>query len=110
MESGHQLLYSTKIADNPISPALIPLTERSQALYSLCVAVQCFLSGRMEMLYERYDSALAKFRIELERSGEEFKDSTIAAGLLLCTLGVSSMRHDSSPARRIQVDDPDKPG
>lgn len=47
----------------------------------------------MEMLYQRYDSALTTFRIELERSGEEFKDSTIAAGLLLCTLGVGC--HDS---------------
>ncbi|KAH8760569.1 hypothetical protein F5883DRAFT_619221 [Diaporthe sp. PMI_573] len=88
LESGHQVLYSTKTAENFISPALTQLSERSQALFTLCVAVQCFLSGRMEMLYQRYDSALAKFRIELESSGEAFKDTTIAAGLLLCTLGM----------------------
>lgn len=87
------MLYSTKIEENPISPALNQLSERSEALFTLCVAVQCFLSGRKEMLYQRYDSALAKFRVELESNGEGFKDSTIAAGLLLCTLGVSC--HDS---------------
>jgi hypothetical protein len=97
LESGHRLLYSTNIEENPIGPALNQLSERSEAIFTLCVAVQCFLSGGMELLYQRYDSALAKFRIELQSSGERFKDSTIAAGLLLCTLGVCS--HDP-PATR----------
>jgi hypothetical protein len=38
--------------------------------------------------YEYFDAALTKFRSELRRNETYLEDGTLAAGLLLCTIGV----------------------
>jgi len=66
------------------------LSQDSEALHAVCVALQATISvGERSYVLESLDKALGKFRVELSRSTDCLHDATLTAGLLLCSIGVS---------------------
>lgn len=70
----------------PILPALC---ERSETLYTVCVACQAYLSyGADPTFYDFYSEALSKFRDIIDHPLKTTDEALINAALLLCTIGL----------------------
>ncbi|RAK77916.1 Zn(II)2Cys6 transcription factor [Aspergillus fijiensis CBS 313.89] len=91
LTSGVNTLHSTT-TDDPASllGAQLPtLSQQSDALYFICLALQVSISDDIgSRFFEYYDAALNHFRSELAHSASYLPDGTLAAGLLLCSVGV----------------------
>lgn len=84
------MLHSTTVNDSVLLPLLPQLCEQSKALYAICLAFQVTLTPEMRpRFFEYFDAALNRFRSELATSLTSLEDGTLAAGLLLCSIGVS---------------------
>ena len=84
------MLHSTTVNDNMLLPLLPQLCQQSRALYAICLAFQVTLTPKMHpRFFEYFDAALNRFRTELSTSLTSLGDATLAAGLLLCSIGVS---------------------
>lgn len=82
-----------------LQPRLPGLCQESNALYNICLTFQLSLSGTdTPQFLEYFDTSLREFRSELARS-TTLSDGTLAAGLLLCSIGVST-RNSSYFVRR----------
>ncbi|KAL2867092.1 Zn(II)2Cys6 transcription factor [Aspergillus lucknowensis] len=65
------------------------LCQKSEALYRICLALQVLITpSRSDQFFEYFDTALKRFRLELDQNAAELADGTFTAGLLLCTIGV----------------------
>ncbi|KAJ0415429.1 C6 finger domain protein [Aspergillus carlsbadensis] len=91
LSSGINILHSTTVHDveNLLGSRLPTLSQQSGALYTICITLQISLKPALEMhFFEYFDAALTKFRSELQQNEPYLEDGTLAAGLLLCTIGV----------------------
>ncbi|KAL3457553.1 hypothetical protein BJX64DRAFT_295852 [Aspergillus heterothallicus] len=91
LSSGINILHSTTIHDveNSLGARLPSLCQQSEALYSICITLQISLNPDLKTHFlENFDAALIRFRTELSRNDAYLEDSTLAAGLLLCTIGI----------------------
>ncbi|KAH8698739.1 C6 finger domain protein [Talaromyces proteolyticus] len=89
LTTGINLLHAATIDDIPLVPAIPQLCMESEALYPICLAIQCHVSPNLESEFlEYFNVALSKFRSELARSSMILGDANLAAGLLLCTIGL----------------------
>jgi hypothetical protein len=94
MRSGINILHASPIdATCPerltLASNLPRLSQESEALYAVCVALQATISvAERSYVLESLHAALGKFRMELSRSTECLHDATLTAGLLLCSIGV----------------------
>ncbi|KAL4864264.1 hypothetical protein BDV12DRAFT_205846 [Aspergillus spectabilis] len=91
LSSGINILHSTSVHDveNLLRLRLPTLAQQSDALYFICITLQVSLTPVMKPhFFEYFDAALTKFRSELSRNNTYLKEGTMAAGLLLCTIGV----------------------
>jgi hypothetical protein len=80
--------------ENLLKARIHTLIQQSSALYTICITLQISLKPELKMhFYEYFDAALTNFRSELRRNETYLEDGTLAAGLLLCTIGV---RHSCS--------------
>ncbi|PYH46925.1 Zn(II)2Cys6 transcription factor [Aspergillus saccharolyticus JOP 1030-1] len=91
LTSGVNTLHSTTAKDpvNLLAAHLPVLCQQSSALYYISLALQasiCYDIG--PQFFEYYDAALNHFRTELAHSTSYLPDGTLAAGLLLCSVGV----------------------
>ncbi|XHG09637.1 hypothetical protein AWENTII_012683 [Aspergillus wentii] len=90
LTSGVNILHSTTVddGDNVLPSHLPELCQKSEALYSICLAFQASLSKDIKSrFFEYFDAALSMFRIELANSVSCLEDATLTAGLLLCSIG-----------------------
>ncbi|BCS27819.1 Zn(II)2Cys6 transcription factor [Aspergillus puulaauensis] len=91
LSSGINTLHSTTVHDEQtlLKPRLPVLCQQSEALYTICIALQASLSREPTARSLEYlDIGLNKFRAELSTSEHHLEDGTLTAGLLLCTIGV----------------------
>jgi hypothetical protein len=91
LSSGINILHSTTVHDveNLLRLRLPTLRQQSDALYTICITLQISLKAELRThFFEYFDAALTKFRCELRRNETCLQDGTLAAGLLLCTIGV----------------------
>ncbi|KAL6230957.1 hypothetical protein BDW75DRAFT_244367 [Aspergillus navahoensis] len=91
LSSGINILHSTTVRDgeNPLKQRLSALCQQSEALYRICITLQVLIRSDLKpRFFEYFDAALNKFRSELAQSETHLEDGTLAAGLLLCTIGV----------------------
>ncbi|KAL2854838.1 hypothetical protein BJY01DRAFT_204879 [Aspergillus pseudoustus] len=91
--SGINILCAGKV-DDPgcIFRNHLPiLCRQSEALYRICLALQVLVSPcRSDQFFEYFDTALKRFRLELDGTGTaQLADGTFTAGLLLCTIGMT---------------------
>ncbi|KAL3496404.1 C6 finger domain protein [Aspergillus germanicus] len=91
LSSGINILHSTTVHDveNLLKSRISALIHQSSALYTICITLQISLKPELKMhFFEYFDAALTKFRSELRQNETYLEDGTLAAGLLLCTIGV----------------------
>ncbi|KAL3447796.1 C6 finger domain protein [Aspergillus insuetus] len=91
LSSGINILHATTVHDveNLLKARIHTLIQQSSALYTICITLQISLKPELKMhFFEYFDIALTKFRSELRRNETYLEDGTLAAGLLLCTIGV----------------------
>ncbi|RAL07398.1 Zn(II)2Cys6 transcription factor [Aspergillus homomorphus CBS 101889] len=89
--SGVNTLHSTETNDprSLLGAQLPELCQQSDALYFICLALQVSINEDIRpRFFEYYDAALNHFRTELAHSTSYLPDGTLAAGLLLCSVGV----------------------
>jgi hypothetical protein len=94
LSSGINILHSTTVDDvgDLLGKHLPMLCQQSEALHAVCLALQASLCSKADVrqqFFTYFDRALSLFRTELGKSLDRFGDGTFAAGLLLCTVGVS---------------------
>jgi hypothetical protein len=94
LSSGINTLHSTTASDagDLLGKHLPMLCEQSEALHTVCLALQASLCSQpsiREKFFAYFDRTLSVFRTELGNSAHQLGDGTFAAGLLLCTIGVS---------------------
>ncbi|KAH7369570.1 hypothetical protein BKA65DRAFT_544300 [Rhexocercosporidium sp. MPI-PUGE-AT-0058] len=88
--SGHHTLYSSSKADSPVVKAILPLAENSPTVRSVCATYQALvLQISVTQFQSLYDTALRQFRSDLTDPALRNQDSTVASGILLCSLGIS---------------------
>lgn len=89
MNSGMNVLHSTRAGDSLLQPRIPQLCRESRALYTICLAFQLSLgTTQSSEFFEYFDKALREFRSELAQS-TTLPDGTLLSGLLLCSIGVS---------------------
>ncbi|UPK96084.1 hypothetical protein LCI18_007019 [Fusarium solani-melongenae] len=90
LTSGINFLHATNVNDasNQLASRLPELWMHSEALLDTCLAFQASTEeSTRPRFFDYFDSALAKFRLELDRNALHIQDSTITTGLLLCSIG-----------------------
>ncbi|KAF4990478.1 hypothetical protein FDECE_14362 [Fusarium decemcellulare] len=90
LTSGINLLHATNVNDagNQLVSRLPELWKHSEALLDTCLALQASTEASTRpRFFDYFDTALAKFRLELDRNALHIQDSTITTGLLLCSIG-----------------------
>ena len=108
MRSGINILHASPLdasctERSTLASNLPRLSEESEALHAVCVALQATISvAERSYVLESLHAALGKFRVELSRSTECLHDATLTAGLLLCSIGVGqhSTCHLNDPASK----------
>lgn len=90
LSTGIHRLYTTE-SQSWVEAHFVAMAQKSQAFITVCEALQAYLEDGFSVpSMERVDHALQTFRSELETRQNSFDASTVSAGLLLCSLCVSS--------------------
>lgn len=88
--SGINVLQSATMSENHLRGELPRLCQESNALYNICLTFQLSLTSvHTTQFFEYFDRSIREFRAELAQS-TILSDGTFTAGLLLCSIGVSS--------------------
>ncbi|TDZ21975.1 Beauvericin cluster-specific repressor BEA4 [Colletotrichum orbiculare MAFF 240422] len=86
LTAGLHRLYTTE-SHIWLQSHFTEMAGRSQAFFVVCTAIQAYLDGGFSVTaMEHVDHALQTFRAELEGRHGSLEISTMAAGILLCTL------------------------
>ncbi|KAI5288885.1 hypothetical protein KEM52_000991, partial [Ascosphaera acerosa] len=86
--SGHLTLFSADKNLSPVLSLVLPLARESATLRSVCAAYQALLADAPVRQFQAlYSSALQQYRADLSNKTARELDSTIYAGLLLCSIG-----------------------
>lgn len=91
--SGYRCLYSLQSPGNLLVERIVKHCETSPACYSICVALQaCLVPEGSARFVEHFDTALKQYRFEIASNELSLSCGTLVAGLLLCSINVSSKR------------------
>lgn len=101
LTAGLHRLYTTE-SHSWIKSHFSTMAKRSRAFFVVSAAIQAYLDdGFSVAAMEHVDQALQTFRAELEGRHDLLDVSTMAAGILLCTLCVSRETPHPTPFRCI---------